>query len=95
MHRNLLDILTGKLLSKCRIYQNNIYGSDGCLIYWDTAHPYHPFYYLFMKSTFIGKWLERRWVKRAHKRITIKMNEESIEIFKRYKQRRRNGEKYI
>lgn len=71
----MLIWITSKLLSKCTTYQNNVYGSDGCLVWWDTSHYDHPVIAHFMRHTRLGKWLEHRWVKRAHRRIGVKVSE--------------------
>jgi len=53
------------------MHQYNKYSSAGGLIFWDKSHPDYPFTYRFIKKTRIGKWLERRWTKEAHKRIGV------------------------
>jgi len=72
MKRDILDIITSKLLKCCSTHQNNKYGNGGCLIFWDTiSKPDHPYIYWFVRKTKLGKWIEQRWVKRAHKRIAV------------------------
>jgi len=66
-----MNKIISKLLNRCGMHQYNKYSSAGGLIFWDKSHPDYPFTYRFIKKTRIGKWLERRWTKEAHKRIGV------------------------